>query len=490
MRYPAPVEDRERAEALLLGSLLLDPAKGASVQTLLQPQDFTENHHRLIYETLLTVFTMPLTSELDAVQAMGILLTPEELERMGNTSYLMTLKQQAKSTTVPLEDQAYLLKQATLYCLLVEMKEVLQRRNVQDDDALKHLMSDLEQASTMAQQLFSAQNHVPLIASAFQSDLDVYISDLDTRRRQNRTPSGIPTGFIDVDRLTGGLQQSDLILIAGPPSCGKTSFALSIALHVLLQQQRSIGLFSLEAPTKRVIEHLLSMEAHLDQQCLRWLELDDEEWMCLGKASATLSEAKLWIEDTPHLTTAHLHKKAHVLVEQYGVELLIVDYVHLMTSTINNKRHEDRVQEIGEISRSLKALARDLAIPILALAQVSRAFEGRQSKKLQPSDLRDGSLENDADLVLFLSLDKPETSGPSNRQLATVSIAKHRNGPCADVHVCFEPRSTRFCDLQTLAPSSAPQHPSVSSEQPRVSVGRLQDIMARAQKRRQEQEKL
>src|SRR6266566_5221611 len=171
------------------------------------------------------------------------------------------------------------------------------------------------------------------------------------------------------------------------------------------------------------------MEAHLNQRLLRSLELDNDDRTQLGEASASLREAKLWIDDTANLSTAQLRDKAHLLVEHCGVDLLIVDYVHLMLSSINDKRHENRVQEIGEISRSLKALARELNIPVLALAQMSRAFESRPTKKHQLSDLRDGSLENDADLVLFLSVDEKETTGTATCQSATISIAKHRNGP-------------------------------------------------------------
>jgi replicative DNA helicase len=178
-----------------------------------------------------------------------------------------------------------------------------------------------------------------------------------------------------------------------------------------------------------------------------------------------LREAKLWIDDTANLSTAQLHDKAHLLVELCGVELLIVDYVHLMLSSINDKRHENRVQEIGEISRTLKVLARELNIPVLALAQLSRAFESRPMKKFQLSDLRDGSLENDADLVLFLTpVDLEMTWSATAPKPVTIHIAKHRNGPLADLDVCFQPVSTRFHDLPTLTqPSTHEQTPSFVS---------------------------
>ena len=185
----------------------------------------------------------------------------------------------------------------------------------------------------------------------------------------------------------------------------------------------------------------------------------------------------------PTFPQRNCRKRRTILVERCGVELLIVDYVHLMLSSINDKRHENRVQEIGEISRSLKALARELNIPVLALAQLSRAFEGRPIKKFQLSDLRDGSLENDADLVLFLTLAETETSGTTaSPVLATISIAKHRNGPCADLDVCFQPGLTRFSDLPTLVQPEAYEQPSVppGSVQPPRNFPRLNDILEQA----------
>ena len=200
----------------------------------------------------------------------------------------------------------------------------------------------------------------------------------------------------------------------------------------------------------------------------------------------------MWIDDAANLSTAQLREKALFLVEHHGVELLIVDYVHLMLSSINDKRHENRVQEIGEISRSLKALARELNIPVLALAQLSRAFENRPIKKFQLSDLRDGSLENDADLVLFLSLAEPEMTGASAApRLATISIAKHRNGPRADLDVCFQPDFTRFHDLPTLSLTTAHKQ-SFSSiptpDQPYRQFPRLKDILEQAMQRQPRQE--
>jgi replicative DNA helicase len=489
---PGSMEDLERAEALLLGSLFLHPERVTTVQAMLQPEEFTQERHRLIYETLLTMTGI---SDLDVVHAMSILLTQNELERVGGTPYLSFLKQQAESTAMRIGEQIYQLKYALLNHLLRQTRETLHASTEQNDSAdLKYFIGDLEHAINITRQLSSPKYGLPPLISPLQDDLNDYMSDLNTRQKQHIALTGIPTSFVDLDTITGGLQRADLIVVAGLPSAGKTGFALSIALHVLLQARRSVGLFSLEAPRRQVIGRLLSMQANLDQRLLRSLEMEDDDWTELMGASTRLSEAQLWVDDSAHLSTAGLHDAAHLLVERYGIELLIVDNVHLMLSNIQEIRPENRIQEVGEISRSLKTLARDLNIPILALAQVSRAFESRLPKKFQLSDLRDGSLENDADLVLFLSVGEKETTWAAACRLATITIAKHRNGPLADLDVCFYPGSTRFRDLQTQSPPPSQKKSSLSvqsfSERPLRQFSRLKDILEQGMQMQPKHEEL
>ncbi|MFL5628787.1 MAG: DnaB-like helicase N-terminal domain-containing protein, partial [Ktedonobacteraceae bacterium] len=222
---PVTTKDIERAEALLLGSMFLHPERTTTVQAMLQPEDFSQDRHRLIYEILLTVAG---TSGRDLVQAMSILLTQDELECVGGVPYLSLLKQQAESMAIPVEEQAYQLKQAILNRLLSQIKETLYTRTAQNDGAdLKHLIGDLERAISITQQLFPLKYELPPSTSPLQADLDDYLSDLETRRKKHMVLTGIPTGFADLDTITGGLQQADLIVVAGPPSIGKTGFALS-----------------------------------------------------------------------------------------------------------------------------------------------------------------------------------------------------------------------------------------------------------------------
>jgi replicative DNA helicase len=491
--YSTTPEDIKQTEAALLGNLLLSPEQGAFVQAHVQPEDFAEDRHRLIYEAFQAI---PDTSTFDSIQAIKILLSEQEIEQIGGEAYLMMLKQQAESTTIPIADQVSLLKKASLHRMLRQVGESFQTQLTYDEsNDLLQLLNKLEQAMVIVKQLLSPRQTPQHHVLPLQRDLEHYLADLDLRREQHMRIRGLSTGFADLDTVIGGLQRSDLIIIAGPPSIGKTSFALSIALHVLLEEKRSIGLFSLEAPQRQVIERLLSMEARLDQRLLRVLELDNDDRTRLEEASASLKEAQLWIDDTANLSTTHLQDKARLMVKQYGVELLIVDYVHLMLSSINDKRHENRVQEIGEISRSLKALARELNIPVLALAQLSRAFESRPIQQFQLSDLRDGSLENDADLVLFLSPADREMAGSTTAsKLVTLHIAKHRNGPCADIDICFQPHAVRFHDLPTVEKPSIHEQPpssiSIPTNQPPRQFPNLKDLLEQSLQKNMKQVRL
>ncbi|HLX58200.1 MAG TPA: DnaB-like helicase C-terminal domain-containing protein [Ktedonobacteraceae bacterium] len=480
--YPITAEDRLRAEAILLGSLFLHPEAGTAIRSALQPEIFSNDRHRQIYEALMTVIDTPEYATLDA---MCILLKEQELESMGGLTYLTSLVQQARHTAMPVAEQVHLLRQAMLHRVLSQVGEALSTRTAQyDPDALKQVIDDLGQALSVARQLLAPRDMFSTEASPLLTEVNAYVSDLEDRLKQRVALSGIPTGFADLDAVTGGLQRSDLVVIAGPPSIGKTSFALSIALHVLLTAHHPVGLFSLETPKRQVVGRLLSMQANFDQRLVRTLDKDGDHWSLLMEASATLGKANLWIDDTANLSTAQLRERAHLLVERCGIELLIVDYVHLMLSVVNEKRHENRVQEIAEISRSLKVLAREFCIPVLAVAQVSRAFESRPSRKLQLSDLRDGSLENDADLVLFLSLDEDDTPGVPPYRLATIDIAKHRNGPRAELDVCFQTSSSRFLDFETLTETPGDERAfssaAVPSSQPPRQAPRLKDILKRA----------
>jgi len=294
-----------------------------------------------------------------------------------------------------------------------------------------------------------SQRHSRSDFSHLRDVLADYMNKLDQLHERRGTIVGVPTGFADLDRLTGGLQKSDLIVLAARPGVGKTSLSLSLAHNAAVKYKNSVVVFSLEMSKEQLAQRLLSMDALIDQQRLRTGWIEDEEWDRIVYAMDTLSEANIWIDDTASISTMEMRSKARRLQAEYGIDLIIVDYLQLMQATVGGKRNENRVQEISEISRSLKGLARELNVPILALAQLSRAVESRQSKVPQLSDLREsGSIEQDSDIVMFIYRDDVYNQESERKNIADIIVAKHRNGPVGEISLYFQASQTRFRDLE------------------------------------------
>jgi replicative DNA helicase len=267
---------------------------------------------------------------------------------------------------------------------------------------------------------------------------------------------GVPSGLTDLDRLLGGFQKSDLIIIAARPAVGKTSLCLTVGRNAA-KAGKGVAVFSLEMSKEQLIQRLVSMEGGIDQQRLRTGWIEDEEWERIAIATETLSALPLYIDDTPAITCAEIRSKVRRLISSgVQIDMIIVDYLQLMRAFAGtaNQRTDNRVQEVSEISRQLKGLARELDIPVIALAQLSRAVESRQSKIPQLSDLREsGSIEQDSDVVMFIYRDdvyNPDTDRPNQ---ADIIVAKHRNGPVGDVSVFFRKSHTEFRDLEVSPPS-------------------------------------
>jgi replicative DNA helicase len=276
------------------------------------------------------------------------------------------------------------------------------------------------------------------------------LQDLDAVHSRAAHVVGVPTGFPALDVPLGGLQRSDLIIMAARPGVGKTACSLNIAAHAAYVQHAHVGIFSLEMSKKQLGLRLLALDAHIDQQRLRTGWVQDHEWEALVNAVGKLSAGSIWIDDTAGLSLSALRSRARRLHAQHPLDLLIIDYLQLMHADLEGKRYANREQEIAEISRGLKGLAKELNLPVLALAQLSRAVESRQSKIPQLSDLREsGAIENDADVVLFIYRD--ELYNPENldtKNTADIIIAKHRNGPVGTIRLGFDASHTRFYPLE------------------------------------------
>jgi replicative DNA helicase len=260
---------------------------------------------------------------------------------------------------------------------------------------------------------------------------------------------GVQTGYRDFDQITGGLQRSDLIILAARPGTGKTSFAMSLAYNVAMYYSNTVAVFSLEMGREQLVQRLIAMETQIDTHRLRLGQVPDNQLKIVFDAMGRLAQAPIYIEDTPGISIMELRSKARRLQSQHGVSLIIIDYLQLMSG----RGKENRVQEVGEISRGLKALARELNVPVIALSQLSRAVEGRQSHIPMLSDLREsGSIEQDADIVMFIYRDELYNKDSDKKGIAEIHIAKHRNGPVGVVNMRFDPSTTRFADLTYRAP--------------------------------------
>jgi replicative DNA helicase len=368
------------AECGVLGSIIIDPEAIVQVSDFLHPDDFYRDAHHTIYEVILQLYEEH--EPADFITICDELERRNKLEEVGGASYITSLINQVPTSG-----------NVEFYGRIVERTAILRRliHAAGQIAAIAYEEGDADIALDRAEQLIFqiSQRHARSDFSHMRDILAEYMNKLDQLHERHGSIVGVPTGFTDLDRLTGGLQKSDLIVLAARPGIGKTSLAMSMAHNAALKYHNSVAFFSLEMSKDQLAQRLLSMDSGIDQQRLRTGRIEEEEWERIVYAMDTLSEANIWIDDTASITPLEMRSKSRRIHAQHGIDLIIVDYLQLMQATIGGKRNENRVQEISEISRSLKGLARELNIPVLALAQLSRAVESRQSKVPQLSDLRE-----------------------------------------------------------------------------------------------------
>ncbi len=446
------------AEQSVLGALLIDRDAVIEVADFLRPQDFYRQANATVYEAILELYER--REPVDIVTVSEALERREALESVGGSAYLTSL--------INLTPTAV---NAIHYGRIVERKAVL--RNLigaagkiaaigYDDSA------DVSEAIDKAEQeLFQVSEH--RVDSGFQALKSLLYSAydrLDYLHQHKGEISGIRTGFTDLDALTSGLQKSDLVILAARPSIGKTSLALNFAEHAAVREGKTVGVFSLEMSKEQLVLRLLSSVANIDSQRLRTGFLEEMDFTRLAPAMSALAEAPVFIDDTPNISTMELRTKARRLQAENGLDMIIVDYLQLMQSSVTS-RDSNRVQEVSEITRGLKGLARELQVPVVALSQLSRQAEMRESKEPRLSDLREsGSIEQDADLVMFLWREKErggEDEDPEG-EIINLRLAKHRNGPTGETKLYFRKKQTRFvsyadearyANANTYAPSGS-----------------------------------
>src|SRR5205807_1636202 len=428
------------AECGVLGSIIIDPEAIVQVADFLHFDDFYRDAHRTIYEVILQLYEQ--REPADFITISDELERRNKLEEVGGASYITSLINQVPTSG-----------NVEYYGRIVERTSILRRliHAAGQIAAIAYEEGDADIALDKAEQLIFniSQRHARSDFSLLRDILSEYMNKLDQLHERRGTIVGVPTGFTDLDRLTGGLQRSDLIILAARPAVGKTSLCLSIAHNSAIKHGQSVAVFSLEMSKEQLVQRLLSMDAGVDQQRMRTGWVEDDEWERLVSSMGPLSETSIWIDDTAGISTVEMRSKARRLHAVHGIDLIIVDYLQLMQASVGGKRNENRVQEISEVSRSLKGLARELNVPVLALAQLSRAVESRQSKVPQLSDLREsGSLEQDSDVVLFIYREDVYNPDSERKNIADIIVAKHRNGPVGEVSLYFQASQTRFRDLE------------------------------------------
>jgi len=426
------------AEQSVLGALLIDRDAVVEVAEFLRPEDFYRNHHGSIYAAIIELYER--REPVDIVTVAEVLGRMDQLQQVGGSAFLTSL--------INLTPTAV---NAVHYARIVERKAVL-RNLIGAAGRIAGIgyqeSPDVGESIDRAEQeLFAvSQKRVASGFSPLRSLLHSAYDRLDYLHQHKGEISGIRTGFADLDAMTTGLQRSDLILVAARPSIGKTSLALNFAEHAAVKEGKTIGIFSLEMSKEQLVLRLLSSVADVDSQKLRTGFLEEMDFPRIARAMNALSEAPIFIDDTPNISTMELRTKSRRLMAESGLDMIIVDYLQLMQASVT-AREQNRVQEVSDISRGLKALARELQVPVVALSQLSRQPEMRESKEPRLSDLREsGSLEQDSDLVMMMWRDKERGAEDqtADGEVVNLRLAKHRNGPTGETKLWFRKRQTRF----------------------------------------------
>ena len=426
------------AEQSVLGSLLIDPDAVSRIGAMLKAHDFYRESHRAIYDAVLNLHEH--NEVVDFITVSDELSRRGELEEAGGASYLTYLIN-AVPTSIHAEFYSHIVERTATLRRLIEAATQISSLAYEEAEDVDDVLDRAEQVLFGVSQRRLARDLIPI--DQWVGD---YFERMEYLSQHQGEPVGVPTGFADLDKLLGGFQRSDLLILAGRPGMGKTSLALSIALNTAKKYHQKIAIFSLEMSGEQLVQRFVSAETGIDSQRLRLGMIQDHEWPKFMQATGLLSDLDVYIDDTPAVSILEMRTKARRLASEHGLDFVVVDYLQLMRGST---RIENRVQEVSDISRGLKSLARELNVPVLALSQLSRAVESRQDKRPILSDLREsGSIEQDADIVMFVYRDELYNETTDMQNIAELSIAKHRNGPTGRVHLYFRKELAQFHAVQ------------------------------------------
>ncbi len=444
MSDPPPSEHQERstpfspeAEEAVLGAILSNPGAWFGIAAFLQQDDFFLLRHRWIWEAMQRISER--NENLDFLTVGEELAQLGHLEETGGTAWLIRLINNTP-TSVHAEVYGRIVQRAALRRRLLAAAESIRGVALDEQQTIESVIEQSEALVFEATENRTRRDLLPI--SVAISD---YYERIEYLIRHSDTPLGLPTGFRAVEQLLGGMQRSDLLVFAGRPGMGKTSFMLSVVLNVARLGSR-VALFTMEMGVEQIVQRLVSMETGINMQQLRLGQVSPQEQGRLLEAMGRLSDLQIYIDDTPALNPLELRAKCRRMHLEHGIDLILVDYMQLMNA--GGAYENNRVQEISYISRSLKELARELNVPLLSAAQLSRAVEQRQDKRPQLRDLREsGSIEQDADIVMFLYRDEVYNEATDIPGQADIIVAKHRNGPTGTISLFFDKTITRFRDV-------------------------------------------
>lgn len=424
----------EEAEAAVLGAILIDHEAMTTVSQLVHPDYFYSNANKAIYDSMIALYDE--RKPIDLLTVTHILKKKKVYDKIGGTAYLSSLANSVP-TSSNIEHYAQILKETHVRRSMISISARLTDMAFAEEKNAGEVLDVAEQEIFKVSQDSVRQGFIHVKQALAES-----FDRLDELHRGEGKYRGIETGFVDLDNLLSGLQNSNLIVLAARPGQGKTAFTLNIAQHVSLSTHQPVGIFSLEMSKEELVDRLLIAQANIDAWKLKTVRLTDDDYDKISTAMGELAEAPIFIDDTPGISIAEIRSKARRLQLEHNVKLIMVDYLQLVNP---GKRFENRVQEVSYVSQSLKNLARELKIPVLAVSQLSRAVEHRGGGKPQLADLREsGAIEQDADVVMFLYTKDEEFSA---QRIVYVNIAKHRNGPVGEKELLFRGDRIRFYNV-------------------------------------------
>ena len=428
------------AEQSVVGSMIMDKDAIVTAMEILLKEDFYHQQYGILFDAMIELYSEG--QPVDLVTLQNKLKEKDVPKEISSLEFVGELVR-AVPTSANIKYYCNIVKETSMKRKLIRAMEDIENECYAGKESLESVMDKTEHDIFALLSSRTGGEYVPIRQVVMNA-----LEKIEKASQQSGTVTGIPTGFIDLDYRTAGLQPSDLILVAARPSMGKTAFVLNIAQHVAFKQNRTVAIFSLEMSKEQLVNRLFSLESYVDAQLLRTGNLKDSDWEKLIEGAGTIGRSNLIIDDTPGISISEMRSKCRKYKMEHNLELIIIDYLQLMSGSVGG-RNESRQQEISDISRSLKALARELSVPVIALSQLSRAVEQRPDHRPMLSDLREsGAIEQDADVVMFIYRDDYYNKDTEHVNEAEIIIAKQRNGPIGTVTLTWLPQYTKFANSE------------------------------------------